>query len=141
VVNFVAHDRRAEAGVATSARWLAPLMRVSIAALWLITAWVSVGPHPVAASLALLASIGVPASLAPVALYGAAALDFLLGVLTLLPWRARWLWNAQIALVLSYTLIISWRLPGLWLEPFGPVTKNLPVLALMLALREMEGRR
>ena len=39
------------------------------------------------------------------------------------------------------TAIISWRLPGLWLEPFGPVAKNLPVLALLLALRELEGRR
>ena len=120
---------------------LARLMRVSIAAVWLITAWVSVGPHPVPASLALLVSIGIPATLAPAALYGAAALDFVLGVLTLLPWRGRWLWNAQIALVLGYTLIISWRLPELWLEPFGPVTKNLPVLALLLALRDMEGRR
>jgi hypothetical protein len=43
--------------------------------------------------------------------------------------------------VLAYTAIISWRLPGLWLEPFGPVAKNLPVLALLLALRELEGRR
>jgi len=141
VSRFVAPERRAERGVAASLRWLATLLRVSIAAMWLIAAVVSVGPYPVASSRALLTSIGIPASLAPAALYGAAGLDFVLGVLTLLPWRARWLWNAQIALVLAYTLILSARLPALWLEPFGPVAKNLPLLALLLALREMEGRR
>ena len=128
-------------GVAAPPRWLAPVLRVSVAGVWLITAVVSAWLHPVSASLALLTSIGVPASLAPAALYGAAALDFLLGVLTLLPWRGRWLWTAQILLIVVYTLIITWRLPQLWLEPFGPVTKNLPMLALLLALREMDGRR
>ena len=60
--------------------------------------------------------------------------------MTLLPAR-RWLWNAQIAVVVGYTLIISWRLPQLWLEPFGPVAKNLPILALLLLLRQFETRR
>jgi uncharacterized protein YbjT (DUF2867 family) len=141
VSRFVTPERRAERGVAASLRWLAPLLRLAVAATWLIAAAVSVGPYPVARSLELLRSIGVPAALAPAALYGAAALDLLLGVLTLTPRRGRWLWNAQIAVVLAYTAIITWRLPQLWLEPFGPVAKNLPLLALLLALRELEGRR
>jgi len=141
VARFVAAERRAERGAAASWRWLAPLLRVSIAAMWFIAAIVSLGPYPVERSLALLVSIGLPAAVAPLALYGAAALDFALGVLTLWPRRARALWNVQIALVIAYTLIISWRLPELWLEPFGPVAKNLPILALLLVLRELEGRR
>jgi len=85
--------------------------------------------------------MGVSAALAPLMLFGASALDILLGVLTLLPRRPRWLWTLQILLVLVYTLIITVELPALWLEPFGPVAKNLPILALLVLLRQLEERR
>jgi uncharacterized protein YbjT (DUF2867 family) len=140
VSSFVSAERRSERGVAASLRWLAPLLRVSVAAMWLIAGVVSLGPYPVDRSLALLASIGVSAALGPVALFGAAALDLLFGVLTLWPRRWRGLWTLQIAVVITYTAIITARLPEAWLEPFGPVAKNLPILALLLALRELERR-
>jgi predicted neutral ceramidase superfamily lipid hydrolase len=141
VSTFIRAEQREERGAAASLRWLLPVLRVSVAAMWFIAAIVSVGPYPVADSLALLRSIGIPATFAPWALYGAIAIDLLFGLSTLWPRRARWLWNAQLAVVLVYTLIISIELPGLWLEPFGPVAKNLPILALLLALRELERRR
>jgi hypothetical protein len=74
-------------------------------------------------------------------LVGAIGTDLAFGAMTLLPWRPRWLWPAQIAVVLTYTLIITWRLPLLWLEPFGPVAKNLPILALLLLLQQLEERK
>jgi hypothetical protein len=40
-----------------------------------------------------------------------------------------------------YTLIITFTLPQLWLEPFGPVVKNLPILALLILLQQLEERR
>lgn len=137
---FVAPERREERGVAASLRWLAPLLRVTVAAMWLIAAIVSIGPYPVEKSLQLLISIGVPAAAASLVLAGAVALDFTFGIWTLWPRRPRGLWNAQILVVLAYTAIISVRLPQLWLEPFGPVAKNLPILALLFALRELEDR-
>ena len=78
--------------------------------------------------------------MAPALLAGAVVLDLALGVLTLWPRRPRWLWTAQIALVLVYTAIITWALPALWLEPFGPVAKNVPILAMLLLLRQMDRR-
>ena len=81
-----------------------------------------------------------PRSARPLALYGAAALDLLFGVLCLLPMRPRWLWPAQIALIVLYTVIISARLPEFWLEPFGPLSKNLPMLAALWLLWAMEPR-
>jgi uncharacterized protein YbjT (DUF2867 family) len=141
VSRFVTPERRSERSTAAALHWLAPLLRLAVAAMWLIAGVVSMGPYPVSESLALLRSIGLPAALAPLALYGAAAVDLAFGVLTLWPRRARWLWTAQIAVVLLYTLVITVCLPGLWLEPFGPVAKNLPILALLLAQREIEKRR
>lgn len=113
---------------------LLPLLRGSVAAVWIWTAIVSLGLYPIQDSLALLQRTGIPAVLAPAALYGAAVLDLAFGVLTL-AWRRRWahwLWLAQMALILGYTAIITWRLPEQWLHPFGPISKNLPMLAVLL---------
>ena len=38
----------------------------------------------------------------------------------------------------GYTAIISWRLPEFWLHPYGPMTKNLPMLALLAWLYTTE---
>jgi hypothetical protein len=34
----------------------------------------------------------------------------------------------QLVVVFGYTLIIGFALPGLWLDPLGPLLKNLPIL-------------
>lgn len=120
---------------------MARLLRSSVAFMWLMSGIVSLLPHSTSASLDLLRHIGVPASLAPVLLIGAAILDIVLGLLTLLPRRVRFLWAAQILLVLIYTAIISVFLPELWLEPFGPVVKNVPILGLLLLLKTLDARR
>ncbi len=120
--------------------WIAPLLRVSIAFMWLIAGAVSLGPQA-AHGMELLRKIGVPAALAPAMLIGAALFDIALGVLTLLPRRIPLLWTAQILLVLVYSAIISVFLPDLWLEPFGSVAKNVPILAMLILLRHLEVRR
>lgn len=141
VARFIPRESRAQARAAIVLGWTAPLLRLALAAVWLIAGIVSLGPYPVERSLALLGSIGIPSTLAPAMLYGASALDIVLGIWTLLPWRPRMLWTLQFLLVLVYTAIISVFLPQLWLEPFGPVAKNLPILAILLLLRQTEARR
>ena len=89
-------------GAAARLRWLLPLLRVSLATVWIWTAIVSAGLYPVAASDALLARVGAPAELQPSLLYGAAVLDLALGVFSLW-WPARRLgprarlWFIQVA--------------------------------------------
>jgi uncharacterized protein YbjT (DUF2867 family)/uncharacterized membrane protein YphA (DoxX/SURF4 family) len=141
VDRFVLEGRREARRVSAFLTWLLPLLRLGVAAMWLIAGIVSAGLYPTQASEALLRSIGIPASLAPALLWIAVAIDLLLGLLTLLPRRPRWLWSAQILVVLGYTAILTWRLPALWLEPFGPVAKNLPILALLVLLRQLDTRR
>ncbi|MDQ0140690.1 SDR family oxidoreductase [Cupriavidus necator] len=121
-------------------RWIHPVLRWSLALVWIITAAVSLGLYPVADSYALLARAGVPAAVQPLALYGAALLDLAFGVLCVLPRRPRWLWLAQMALILGYTAIISVRLPEYWLHPYGPLSKNLPMLAVLGWLHLSEER-
>lgn len=139
-------DRFIPAGKARADRlqaqlaWLLPLLRISIALVWLFTAYVSAWKWPVADSLDLLARSGVPAALGPAMLYGACALDALFGVASLAAprrWRGK-LWLAQMGLIVFYSLVIAWRLPEFLWHPYGPLSKNLPMLAALWLLYELE---
>jgi uncharacterized protein YbjT (DUF2867 family) len=118
--------------------WLLPLLRFSIAAVWIWTGIVSLGLYPVTESYALLARVGVDDTLAPILLYGAALLDFAFGIAILALPRRRLLWLAQIALILGYTAIISVKLPEFWLHPFGPLLKNIPMVVGIYVLYVLE---
>ncbi|MPQ58705.1 SDR family oxidoreductase [Duganella sp. FT27W] len=113
--------------------WGASVVTVAIALMWLITAYVSWFAWPHAESRAWLAACGVPPAWQEPVLLAASVTDAAIGVLLLLRPR-RWLWAAQLVLVGGYTAMLSAFLPGFWLHPFGPLTKNLPVLALMLLM-------
>ncbi len=137
---FIASDRRSDTRVAAQLNWLLPILRLSIAAVWIGTGVVSLGLYPVASSYGLLARTGVPSALFALFLYGAALLDLSLGIATLALRRRRVLWSIQIGLILLYTLIISIRLPEFWLHPYGPLVKNLPMLAAITTLYALEKR-
>jgi hypothetical protein len=40
----------------------------------------------------------------------------------------RWLLIAQVAALVVLPALVSWQDPMLWFHPFGPMTKNLPIL-------------
>jgi uncharacterized protein YbjT (DUF2867 family) len=121
--------------------WLLPMLRVSIALVWIWTGIVSLGLYPPQASYELLARVGVAGALAPVMLYGAAVLDLLVGFATLVLNRLGWLWIFQLAVILGYTVIITFKLPEFWLHPYGPLSKNLVMLAAIYFLYVLEARR
>jgi cell division protein FtsW (lipid II flippase) len=106
--------------------------------VWIFTALTSALLYPVQDSFQLLARTGVPASLRPLMLYGAAGFDLTLGLGILLLARRRWLWLMQLLLIGFYTVVIAWKLPEFLLHPYGPLTKNLPMLAAIWLLYELE---
>lgn len=114
-------------------RWASVLITLSMAALWLLTAAVSWFGWPHSGSRAWLGACGVPAAAQEALLLAACLADAAIGTLLLLRPR-RWLWAAQLALAGGYTLVMSLCLPDFWLHPFGPLSKNLPLLALMLLM-------
>ena len=105
------------------------LARAVLAIIWLVTGILSLGVFPQQESLALLKQAGLHGTDALVALYGAAGLNIVLGVLTVV-YPTRMLWRVQAMLVLAYSVIITFSLPQYWLHPFGAILKNLPVLLL-----------
>jgi len=128
--------------VANEARlaWLLPVLRATVGLVWIVTGIVSLGIFPLAESYALLARVGLTGMLASIALYGAALLDFAFGIGVFVMRRRRWLWRAQLLLIVAYMVIITIHLPEFWLHPYGPVLKNLPLLAAIMMLHEFEDR-
>jgi uncharacterized protein YbjT (DUF2867 family) len=120
--------------------WAVPLMRWTLAFMWVATGIISLWLYPRELSLQMLARVGLQGVLGDAALWSAALLDLALGLALLSPrWRTL-AYAAQFALVLGYTVIISVWLPEQWLHPFGPVLKNLPLLAMILAMMSLDRR-
>ena len=106
----------------------------SIAFLWL---WSGIQPalFALTQSLDLLAQTGVQAAYRLPLFAFSCALDvfFGLGCATRLRHRA-WFWAAQAAVVLAYSAIVAFRLPQMWAHPFAPLVKNVPLVAVMFYL-------
>lgn len=118
--------------------WLLPLLRFTLAIVWIYTGIISLGIYPQTDSLALLNKAGLHGKLAVVALYGAALMDIVLGVATLLMTRRRILWILQIMVISVYSMIIIWKMPEFLVHPFGPLVKNIPMIGIIFMLLKLE---
>ena len=107
---------------------LKPLVRLTLAALWLASG--VLGLATPAASFA--PGLPLPEALATALARGFGIADLILALALLRNWRPRDTALAQIALVLGYTLGLTLLAPALWLDPYGGLLKNLPILALLL---------
>ena len=120
----------------------ARLLRASLVVVWLATAVVSVWELH-GQSRELLAGLptawaGSDAPWLPTAiiLAGAAA-DAVLGLwLALRPGRKAY--GAALLVMLAMTLLATAIHPAWWLHPFGPLTKNLPIAAILWVLLQDE---
>ena len=120
----------------------AQLLRGSLVVVWLATAVVSVWELH-GQSRELLAGLptawaGGHAPWLPTAiiLAGAAA-DAVLGLwLALRPGRKAY--GAALLMMLAMTLLATAIHPAWWLHPFGPLTKNLPIAAILWVLLQDE---
>lgn len=121
--------------------FLRPMLQFSLAFIWLFTAVCSLFFFSKTASYKLLAQAGATAFWQPVLFYGACIVDAVIGAALLVGAHLKKVCMIQILVMLVYTLIISWKLPQLWLEPFGSIAKNIPLLVAMLVLMALESER
>ncbi len=120
--------------------FLAPVLRIAIAFVWLFTGVVSAFIYPVEQSYAMLSQVGIEGVWQTIMLYGAAVTDILLGIATLFSFRLRLVVPLQIGIILLYSLIITLWLPEQWAHPFGPMSKNIPLITAILILLVLERR-
>ncbi len=129
------------------ARWtayLTPLRLVvqwSVAFIWIATGVVSAWIYPEQESLKLLAGVGLTGTLAKIALYGTSYFEIVLGICTAIGFRLRWMGALQLLLMFGFMGILTYGSPSFWVHPFGPLTKNIPLIAatlVMMAMAEAE---
>ncbi|WP_398499598.1 DoxX-like family protein [Variovorax sp.] len=107
------------------------LLRLSLVAVWLVTAIVSIVELD-GQSRRVLAEAGIasPPWLVQLLIVGGAAADLVVGLaLWWRPGRASYL--AALGLLLLMTAVATGLQPALWLHPLGPLLKNLPIAALL----------
>lgn len=107
------------------------LLRLSLVAVWLLTAVASIVELD-GQSRQVLAEAGIasPPWLVQLLIVGGAAADLAVGLA--LWWRpGRISYLAAFGLLLLMTAVATFLQPTLWLHPLGPLLKNLPIAALL----------
>lgn len=100
--------------------------------LWGLSALLPIVPSVALRAIDELRLVRVPDFWVLPLMWGSMSLDAVLGVLL---WRFHdraWVWWLQIAVVVSYSCILTVSHPQLWLDPFGALSKNIPILAVMV---------
>ena len=120
--------------------FLNPLLRFAIAFLWIYTGFVSAFVYPVEQSYKMLAEVGITEQWQPVALYSASLLNILFGLFTLVSYRLVLIGLLQITVIILYSILITFSLPEQWLHPFGPVSKNIPIIISILIMMVLSKR-
>jgi len=121
--------------------FLKPLLRVSIAFVWIFTGIISAFVFPVTQSYAMLAEVGISGIWAPIMLYSAAAMNIALGMATLFAYQISLTGFIQISVMMLYTIIITFSQPEQWIHPFGPISKNIPLIIATLIMIVLERKR
>ncbi len=109
------------------------MLRFSIVFVWLVTAATSVWTlNDQGMQLLSAAGVNSPSQIR-ILILGGAGVDAALGLAMLVkPGRLSYL--AALAAMLIMTVIATMLDPALWLHPLGPLTKNVPIGAALIAL-------
>ncbi|WP_281271775.1 SDR family oxidoreductase [Hephaestia caeni] len=120
--------------------FLAPAIKAMLVLLWLVSAWLGLF-HAQEETQRVVAGLGMPQGAALPLRVGSSLADIAVAALVVLDRRARWSTMIQIALVVAYTFTISLATPLVWLDPLGPLFKNLPILLLIATHGAIGDRR
>jgi uncharacterized protein YbjT (DUF2867 family) len=119
--------------------WL-PALRVSIGLLWIGSGVVGWLTSLVNVTTATPGST-IPAVTLLVLARVTGTADLLLGMLCLIRWRPRLILALMLLMLLGYTIGIGILWPAHWLDPFGGLLKNLPLIAALAILLATDERR
>ncbi len=118
---------------------LAPVLRLTLALLW-IGSGIAGFLSPAEMSTMQLSAAGVPTVVAMPLVILASSIDMVVGLLVLTRY-ARPAAVFMLLMLIAYTLFLGSTLPALWIEPFGSLLKNLPLIPAVLVLLVLQDRR
>ncbi|WHA05575.1 SDR family oxidoreductase [Candidatus Bandiella numerosa] len=77
-------------------------------------------------------------TLASFIFYSSCFMDILIGIALLFRYKTYVIYLSQIIIISLYTCVLTIYLPTLWLDPLGPLVKNIPIIFLLLILLSIE---
>ena len=104
-------------------RW----MKWSVAAVWLAGGLLVVHPYYRQVGSGYLVRLGLPGWVMGIA----CLLEVILGLRVAFGAATSWLWAVQTCLIVAFTTVLTRLEPMLLLHPFGVLSKNVPLLALI----------
>lgn len=113
------------------------LARLSLAFLWIFTALTSaIFDRPSGEQILALANIS--GSFSDLLINLGSLVDLVIGIWLLTGRQLKLACWLQIIVILGYSTLLTIIAPIYWLHPFGPITKNIPLLVLIYWLIQIE---
>jgi uncharacterized protein YbjT (DUF2867 family) len=111
--------------------FLPPLLKMMLILTWLVSGLVGLfnGSQITAAALA---AIGLGAEWSLPVTWSTSLIDLAIAAVVLTDGRGNRATIVQLVVIALYTIALTIALPQLWLDPLGPLLKNLPVIAAVL---------
>lgn len=111
--------------------------RLSLCFLWIFTGITSVFlakdiGHEV------LQNVGFSLEASELLIISGSLLDGILGIWLLLGRHLKACYLIQLFVIVIYSVLLTIFSPDFWFHPFGPLTKNLPIMVLIYYLYEQE---
>jgi len=107
----------------------------SLSFLWIFTGLTSIFFKP-EIGYEILANAGITDTQANIAVIGGGVLDIALGVWLLTSFKTKCCCFMQLLVIATYTILLTIIDASFWLHPFGPLTKNIPIIFLILILKK-----
>ena len=111
--------------------------RLSLCFLWLFTGITSVF-FAKDIGYEVLAAGDIDGALASFSIYSGSILDLAIGIWLLIGKNLRACYLMQMVVITLYTLLLTVIDPSFWVHPFGPLTKNIPLLVMIYWLHRKE---
>lgn len=120
--------------------FLRPLLQLVLGLFWLASGAIGL-LAPAAVRDTMLAPLGLGTGGTTALWLGACALDLAIGVAVLAGWRGGAMGWLQLAVIGAYTVGVAALAPALLVDPLGPLVKNAPVAAAVVALMALRDDR
>ena len=112
---------------------------MSLGFVWIWTGITCLALAPIEQSVELASRIGLEGTAARWTVWLTSVLELILGAVVIAGCWPRIVAVVQIVLIAGFTAIITVCLPEYWLHPFGPISKNVVLLAAACAVWRLSG--
>ncbi len=108
-----------------------PALRIVLAVIWIVSGLAGL-LAPAGFVVELFSPLGLPEVLVRGLVYLACLADLLVGLAVLFGVRPGLMAAIQLLIIATYTIVLSAVQPSLWIDPYGPLVKNLAVIACVI---------